>query len=59
MRDYTTFSAGIADAQADKTYGWVADNLDSLGLDYVVNHLRSTLGASDYYVAGYLSVIFS
>ena len=28
-------------------------------LDYIVNNLRTMIGASDEYIAGYLSVVFA
>lgn len=49
------YDAGVADAEIDLLENWVgaSENLDS-----IVNQLRVALGASDAYIAGYLSVIF-
>ncbi len=49
------FDGGVADAEIDLAEKWVGayENLDS-----IVNQLRVSIGASDSYIAGYLSVIF-
>ena len=51
---YESFSDGVA-AATDLAEGWV----ESSGFDFIVNQLRVMVGASDAYIAGYLSVIFS
>jgi len=53
MNDYIK---GITDAGADLSSGWLPDNFT---LDSVVNQLRVMIGATDSYIAGYLSVIYS
>jgi hypothetical protein len=54
MNEYSTFSAGVADALSDDE--WFPSHLT---IDYLVNHLRVMIGASDAYIAGYLSVVFA
>jgi hypothetical protein len=54
MTEYSTFSAGVADALSDDE--WFPSHLT---IDYLVNHLRVMIGASDAYIAGYLSVVFA
>lgn len=50
----TEFEQGAYDCEADLNV-WVKTGLT---LDFLVNHLRVTTGASDAYIAGYLSVYF-
>jgi len=45
---------GIDDAKSDMSGGW----LPTASLDYIVNELRVGVGATDAYIAGYLSVVF-
>jgi hypothetical protein len=54
MNEYSTFNAGVADALSDDE--WFPSHLT---IDYLVNHLRVMIGASDAYIAGYLSVVFA
>jgi hypothetical protein len=56
MNEYSTFSAGVSDATADLTSGWVPE---SVSIDFIANELRVMIGASDAYIAGYLSVVFA
>lgn len=50
------FSGGARDARIDLDDGWCPEEFT---LDYVVNQLRVMMGATDEYIAGYLSVIYS
>ena len=52
---FKSFSDGVAAATSDLAEGWV----ESAEFDFIVNQLRVMVGASDAYLAGYLSVIFS
>ena len=63
MSDYSTFSAGSSDALADLSFGPImaggpTEKSVPATLDYIVNNLRTMIGASDEYIAGYLSVVF-
>jgi hypothetical protein len=49
------FKNGVSDAEFDLVEGWLPKKFS---LDFIVNELRVTCGASDSYVAGYLSVIY-
>ena len=49
------YSGGVNDARIDLAEGWVPEQLT---LDYLVNQLRVMMGATDEYIAGYLSVIY-
>jgi hypothetical protein len=57
IKDYimTDYEEGICDATNDLADGWVPKNYT---LDYIVNELRITMGVNDYYISGYLSVLF-
>lgn len=59
----TEFETGVIDAKNDLSEGFVPNGgpteAGAVNLDYIVNELRVTMGASDSYVAGYLSVIYS
>ena len=63
MTEYSTFSAGVTDATADLAGGWVPSGgpteKSAVTLNYLVNELRVMIGASDAYIAGYLSVVFA
>jgi hypothetical protein len=50
------FAGGVNDAKNDLNDGWCPD---SFTIDYIVNQLRVMMGASDAYIAGYLSVVFA
>lgn len=51
----TDFKNGVFDARADLDSGWLPENFT---LDFLVNELRFVTGASDSYVAGYISVVY-
>jgi hypothetical protein len=64
MNEFTTFSAGVADATFDLLAGPVfaggpTEKPELASLDFIVNEFRIRLGCSDAYLAGYLSVLFS
>jgi hypothetical protein len=64
MNEYSTFSAGVTDATGDLANGWVptggpTEKSGPATLNYIVNELRVMIGASDAYIAGYLSVVFA
>lgn len=52
MSDY---SDGVLDATNDLADRWVPAKFT---LDWVVNEIRVMTGASDSYIAGYLSILF-
>ena len=54
MTDYTSFADGVATARVDFEGGWV----ESIELDFIVSQLRVMVGASDAYIAGYLSYLY-
>ena len=54
MTDFTSFADGFATARADFDGGWV----ESIELDFIVSQLRGMVGASDAYIAGYLSYLY-
>ena len=58
----TEFETGFFDCKNDLAEGFVPaggpTETGAVTLDYLVNELRATMGASDAYIAGYLSVIF-
>jgi hypothetical protein len=56
MNEYSTFSAGVNAAKNDLAEGWVPE---SVSIDFIGNQLRVMIGASDAYIAGYLSVVFA
>jgi hypothetical protein len=56
MTEYSTFFAGVTDAKNDLVEGWVPE---SVSIDFITNQLRVMVGASDAYIAGYLSVVFA
>ena len=60
--NFELFESGVVDAENDLAGGWVPaggpTETGSVTLDYLVNELRVGVGASDAYIAGYLSVIF-
>jgi hypothetical protein len=58
MNEYSTFSAGVADATADSAGGYCPP-ADHLSLDFLVAEFRGRLACSDSYLAGYLSVVFA
>lgn len=51
----TDFETAVIDAKNDCFGGWVPTTFT---LDFIVNELRVNVGASDEYVAGYLSVVY-
>jgi hypothetical protein len=55
MTDFTSYADGFATARDDFENGWV----ESIELDFIVSQLRVMVGASDAYVAGYLSYLYS
>ena len=63
MNEFSTFSAGVADALSDLAGGWVPSGgpteTGAITLSYLVNELRVGVGATDAYIAGYVSVIFN
>jgi hypothetical protein len=54
MSDFTSFADGFATAREDFEGGWV----ESIELDFIVSQLRVMVGASDAYIAGYLSYLY-
>jgi hypothetical protein len=61
MSDYLSFSAGVSDATSDLAINAVGGGpTEKAGytLDFIVNNLRTTIGATDSYIAGYLSVLY-
>jgi hypothetical protein len=56
MNDCLGFAGGVNDAKNDLTDGWVPE---SVSIDFIANELRVMIGASDAYIAGYLSVVFA
>jgi hypothetical protein len=62
MSEYVSFSAGVSDAESDLANGWVPSGgpteKSGYTLDLVVNNLRTMIGATDSYIAGYLSVLY-
>jgi hypothetical protein len=52
--EFVSFEVGVDDAKSDMSGGW----LPTASLDYIVNELRVGVGATDAYIAGYLSVVF-
>jgi hypothetical protein len=55
MNDALGFAGGVNDANLDLADGWLPDEFT---LDSIVSQLRVMMGASDAYIAGYLSVIY-
>ncbi len=53
--EFVSFEAGVDDAESDIRGNWLPEGST---LDYIVNELRVGVGASDEYIAGYLSVVF-
>ena len=51
----TEFETGCFDCKNDLADGWVPE---ISSLDYLVNELRVMIGASDSYIAGYLSAFY-
>lgn len=58
MNKDLSFSGGVADARMDLDGNWIPSD-DHLTLDFIVSQLRSMSGASDSYIAGYLSVVYN
>ena len=56
MNDCLGFAGGVNDAKNDLAEGWVPK---SVSIDFIGNQLRVMVGASDAYIAGYLSVVFA
>ena len=56
MNDCLGFAGGVNDAKNDLADGWVPE---SVSIDFIANELRVMIGASDAYIAGYLSVVFA
>jgi hypothetical protein len=61
--EFVSFEAGVDDAKSDMRGGWLPTSGPSeapapASLEYIVNELKVGLGASDSYIAGYLSVVF-
>ena len=54
MSDFVSFADGVATARDDFENGWV----ESIELDFIVSQLRVMVGASDAYIAGYLSYLY-
>jgi hypothetical protein len=54
MSDFSSFADGFATAREDFDAGWV----ESIELDFIVSQLRVMVGASDAYIAGYLSYLY-
>ena len=55
MREFVNFADGFNDAKTDIAGKWLPEGST---LDYIVNELRVGVGASDAYIAGYLSAVF-
>lgn len=53
--NYDSYKAGKVDACNDVDGGWLPPNFT---LDFIVNELRAGVGASDRYIAGYLSEVY-
>ena len=58
----TEFETGFFDCKNDLAEGFVPaggpTETGAVTLDYLVNELRATMGASDAYIAGYLSAFY-
>jgi hypothetical protein len=56
------FETGVIDCKNDLADGFVPaggpTEIGAVTLDYLVNELRVTMGASDAYIAGYLSAFY-
>jgi len=50
MSDY---DKGVADAERDMALGWITRGEKST--EYLLNHLKAALGASDKYINGYVT----
>lgn len=61
--NFELFESGVDDALSDLSGGWVPSGgpteKSAVTLNYLVNELRVGVGATDAYIAGYLSVIFN
>lgn len=53
--NFELFESGVDDAKTDIAGKWLPEGST---LDYIVNELRVGVGASDEYIAGYLSAVF-
>ena len=53
--NYELFESGADDARSDISGGWLPEPFT---LDFIVNELRIGVGATDAYLAGYLSVVY-
>lgn len=53
--NYELFESGVDDARSDLAGGWLPAGFT---LDFLVSELRAGVGATDAYIAGYLSVIY-
>lgn len=61
--NYELFESGVDDAVSDISGGFLpvggpTEKPTFPTLDYLVNELRVGVGATDSYIAGYLSVVF-
>ena len=61
--EFGKYESGVDDAKNDIALGAIpcggpTEPPCSVSLDYIVNELRLGVGASDAYIAGYLSVVF-
>jgi hypothetical protein len=54
--NFEEFASGVDDARADISGGWLPENVT---INYLVNELRVAVGATDAYLAGYISVVFN
>lgn len=63
MNEFVNFADGFDDAKSDIRGGWLPTSGPSeapapASLEYIVNELKVGVGASDAYIAGYLSAVF-
>ncbi len=54
MSSYETYADGVRDAKNDLAEGWVDENMT---VTFIAESLKATVGASDEYVRGYLTVV--
>ena len=53
--NFEEFASGVDDARSDVSGGWLPENFS---IDFLVSELRAGVGATDAYLAGYLSVVY-
>ena len=62
--NFESFESGVDDARSDLALGPImaggpTEKSVPATLDFLVNELRVAVGATDSYIAGYLSVVFA